>query len=176
MKAVVNASPLIFLTKLDRLALLPNPCGTTPAVLDEVRAGVAQGHPEAVAVEALVATGALVVRDAKPSGLAARAGLHAGEASMLQLAVDAGVGRVIVDDSAAIRTAKLLGLAPVSTPFLFLEARRAGAIDAPEFRRLLERLVAHRYFLSAPIFQRLLDAGADAVDTGRGDVVGPGSR
>lgn len=159
MKAVVNTSPLIFLAKLDRLDLLPAPCATTPAVLAEIRVGLAQGHGEALGVESLVERGRLHVRAATPAKLPREAGLDPAEASVLHLAVGLRVREVIVDDFAAIRSAKLLGLAPVSTPFLLLRARRDDVLTSKEFRELVERLAGLRYFLSPPLYQRLLEAG-----------------
>lgn len=157
--AIVNASPLIFLAKLGRLDLLPVPCGTTRTVLSEVRAGAAKGFGDAAAMEALVVAGTLAVGEPKEKRLPFEAGLHAGEVSVLRLALERGVTEVIVDNRIAIRTAKVLRLAPVSTPFLLLRARREGGIAAPAYEGLLERLVAHGYFLSAPMYRRLVEAG-----------------
>lgn len=156
-RAVVNASPLIFLAKLGRLDLLPHPCGTTPEVLEEVRAGAREGHKEALEVGKLAQEGRLVVRPAKMPSIPSEAGLHPGEASLLQLALDEHVKEVIVDDYAANRTAKLLGPRPVSTPLLMLRASRHGDMTPEEFRRLLDRLVESRYFLSAPLYQRVVE-------------------
>lgn len=161
MRAVVNASPLIFLAKLDRLSLLPFPIGTTPLVLAEIRAGASRGHLESNAVEAMAKAGTLAVAEAKPRGVGWMSGLDPAEASVLQLALDRGVREVIVDDYAAIRAARVLGLAPLSTPFLLLRARRQGAVDREQFRSLLERLVAHGCYLSSPVYRRLLEAGGE---------------
>lgn len=155
MKAVVNASPLIFLAKLDRLDLLPSPCGTTPIVLAEVRAGQALGHPEALSIERHVRSKALLVRSPGRKPLPSETGLHPGEASVISLALQRRIAEVIVDDRIAIRTAKLAGLRPVSTPFLILRSRREGTLDAPSAQGLLARLVGHGYFLSAALYERL---------------------
>lgn len=160
-RAVVNASPLIFLAKLDRLDLLPQPAATTPEVLDEVGAGLAEGHPEALSIRGLVDEGQLMVEEAGEAPLPEEAGLDLGERTVLQLARTLGVEEVVVDDRAAIRAAKLMGLRPVSTPFLMLRARRRGELSAETFQRLLDRLIELRYFLSPRLYQRLLDLGAD---------------
>lgn len=162
MKAVVDTSPLILLAKLGRLPLLPGPCGTTPLVLKELEGDARAPRPEVAAVRRLVEAGQLLVQGAEPLSIGRQFGLAVAEASVLQLALDRKVGRAIVDDKAAMRAAKALGLAVTSTPFLFLEARRSGAITLPEFAGLLDRLVAERYFLSAPLYRSLLDLAAEA--------------
>lgn len=159
MKAVVNASPLIFLAKLEQLQVLPHPSATTPEVMEEIGRGRALGGVDVYGIEALAKAGGLVVRRASARPLPLETGLHAGEASVLRLALDLGVPEVILDDGNAIRAAKLLGLAPISTPFLLLHARREGRISAPLFRALLERLLEHRYYIAAPLYQRLLEDG-----------------
>jgi predicted nucleic acid-binding protein len=158
MKATVNASPLIFLAKLGRLDLLPTPCGTTETVLDEVAGPARQWRPEAAMIRSLVEKGALIVGKPTRVELPEITGLHAGEASMLALAHERGIAEVIVDDRAAIRTAKLLDLKPISTAFLLLRAAREDHVSREGFRDLLDRLVAHGYHISPPLYVRLLDA------------------
>lgn len=158
MKAVVDTSPLIFLGKLDALDLLPRPTGTTPAVLAEVEAGRPAGNAEADAVQARVKDGAIVIAPPPRRRIDLATGLDPAEAGVLALALDQEVHRVVVDDLAAIRAARLLGLEPVSTPFLLLEAHREQRLGAAAYRRALEALLGHGYFLSPRLYQRLLDA------------------
>lgn len=156
MKAVVNASPLIFLAKLDRLDLLPSPCATTPVVISEIRAGAALGHPEAISLEGAIRSKAIVVRKPRRRALPEQAGLHPGETSVLALALQHKAAEVIVDDRIAIRIAKMAGLRPISTPFLILRATREGRLAPSTARGLLARLLGHGYFLSVPLYERLL--------------------
>lgn len=158
MRAVVDTSPLIFLGKLALLGLLPSPTGTTPAVLEEVRAGRPAANPEADAVEALVEAGQLVVEKPSRRKLDYASGLDSAEAGVLVLALDQGVRRVIVDDLAGIRAARVLGLEPRSTPFLLLEARREGTLTAARYRAHLDALLGMGYYLSPRVFQRLVEA------------------
>jgi predicted nucleic acid-binding protein len=157
--AAVNTSPLIFLARLGRLeALAPfRPLFTTDEVLREVKAGARKGFPEWVPVSRAVDEGFLDVHraDLRPiEGFI----LDPGELSVLRLAAKKALATVIVDDLAAIRAARHLGLSPKSTPFVLLENVAAGQLAAAEFRADLNRLLAEGYHLSAPLYGFLLEA------------------
>lgn len=157
--AVTNASPLIFLAKLGDLELLPEEVATTPLVLEEVHAGDPKDHPEVDLIDTVVDQGRIRSIEAEPSQLPREvAGLHEGEASVLALARERDVSEVIVDDRVAIRTAKALGLSPVSTPFLLLRATRQGALTTDGFERRLDQLLEHGYHLSPRLYRRLREA------------------
>lgn len=157
-RAAVNASPLIFLGKIDRLGLLPDPVGTTPIVLEEIRAADPVDHPEVDLVDTLVREGRIRPLEAAPEQAPNLGGFHEGEASVLALTAQEGFEQVIVDDKVAIRAAKLIGLEPVSTPFLLLRRVREGQLSTEGFRRSLDALLEHRYHLSADLYNALLDA------------------
>lgn len=164
MKAVVDTSPLIFLAKLNVLDLLPDPTATTPEVIAEVEAGGATAQAEIVSIRALQPARRLIVQPrAKnappPPTLLEQARLGAGETSAIQLALDADLQEIILDDRLAIRVAKAVGLQPISTAFLLLRTRRQGRMTPREYEGRLDRLVHHGYFLSAPLYRRLVDEG-----------------
>lgn len=161
MRAVVDTSPLIFLSKLDLLDVLPKPAGTTAGVLKELRAGMPIHNSEVDAIERLVDTGALVVEKAPAGRLAYTSGLDPTEAGVLRLALHRRVSIVIVDDLAAIRAARASGLSPTSTPFLLLDARQRGALTTDAFREKLDALLGHGYFLSPRLYQRLVEFAED---------------
>lgn len=160
-RSAVNASPLIFLGKIGQLDQLPDPVATTPTVLDEVLAGDPLDHPEVDLIQALVDEEQIRVQ-APDEPLGHRiTGLDPGEASLLSMAREEGIEEVIVDDKVAIRTAKLLGLTPVSTPFLLVRACREERLTVAGFRRCLDRLIEHRYFLSPDLYQRLIEVAGE---------------
>ena len=157
--AAVNASPLIFLARLGRLQALGlyRPLLTTDEVLREVKAGAQRGFPGWVPVSRAVDEGALEARraDLRPiEGFI----LDPGELSVLRLAANEGLATVVVDDLAAIRAARHLGLSARSTPFVLLENVAAGRLSAAEFRACLSRLLVEGYHLSAPLYGLLLEA------------------
>lgn len=157
--AAVNASPLIFLARLGRLEVLRayKPLLTTDAVLREVKAGGPHGHGEAVPVSRLVKAGHLKVRRAD---LRAVEGfeLDPGELSVLRAAEKAKVATVIVDDLAAIRAARHLGLEPRSTAFVLFDAATRRHMTRAEFLLDLDRLLRAGYYLGAPLYGFLREA------------------
>ncbi len=157
--AAVNTSPLIFLARLGRLEALSifEPVRTTDEVLREVKAGGAKGFPDWVPVDRAVKEGSLEVRraDLRPiEGF----NLDPGELSVLRLATKEGLPTVVVDDLAAIRAARHLGLSPQSTPFVLLENVAGGHLTAPQFRADLQRLLAEGYHMGAPLYGFLMEA------------------
>ncbi len=159
MRAAVDASPLICLTRLGRLDLLRqyDEVLVPPEVVAEVERGLEAGHPEALEVRKLVDAGAIRVRKAgRPRTEWA---LDPGEAAVLALALRNRVDEVVTDDRAAIGVAKYLGLRPVSVPFLLLRERRAGRMSQVTYETSLRRLLTEGYYLSPELHHRLIEAG-----------------
>ncbi len=159
MRAAVDASPLIFLTKIGELRLLRQyeEVLVPPEVIAEVDRGLEAGHPEALEVRKLVEEGRITVRKAgRPR---TEWSLDRGEAAVLALALQARVDEVVVDDRSAIGVARYLGLRPVSVPFLLLRERRAGRMARDGFEASLRRLLGAGYYLSPELHHRLVEAG-----------------
>ena len=133
MKAVINASPLIFLSKLDVLCCLQiyEDVYTTDIVIEEVKRGLEKGYQDSLMVLKLIEDGSLVLKgSAKATEMY---GLHPGEISVIELARDMKIDTIIMDDGRAIKTAKYFGLKVVSTPFLFLKNLKAGKMNRETF-------------------------------------------
>jgi len=159
MRAAIDASPLIYLTKIGRLDVLDpyQEILVPPEVISEIERGLAAGHPEALEVRRLVEKGRLRIR--KGGRPRTEWNLDRGEAAVLALARRARVDEVITDDRAAIGVAKYLGLRPVSVPFLLLRGRRGGRLSQNDFEAALRRLVGVGYYLSPEPHERLIAAG-----------------
>jgi len=159
MRAAIDASPLIYLTRIVRLDVLDQyeEILVPPEVISEIERGLAAGHPEALEVRRLVEGGRLRVR--KGGRPRTEWNLDPGEAAVLALARRAKVDEVVVDDRAAIGIAKYLGLKPVSVPFLLLRERLAGRLTQGEFEAAIRRLVGTGYYLSRELQDRLVAAG-----------------
>ncbi len=159
MKAAVDASPLIYLTRIGRLDVLDQyeEVPVPPEVLSEIERGLQTGHHEALEVRLLVEKGRIRVRrGGRPR---TEWNLDRGEAAVLALSLRAKVDEVVTDDRAAIGVAKYLGLRPVSVPFLLLRERRSGRLSQEAFEASLRRLLTEGYYLSPDLHHRLVTAG-----------------
>ncbi len=158
MKAVVNASPLIFLAKLDLLHSLElyDEVYTTNIVLDEIKKGMGRGFEEALQIMHKIEDKKIVVIDVEPS-VEKSFGLHEGELSVIQLAKDLKIDVIIVDDRAAIKVAKYFGLRPLSTPYILISNVKQGKLSKKDFRRAMDRLISFHYYISPALYQKMLE-------------------
>lgn len=152
---VVDASPLIFLAKLDRLDLLRHSTDTTcipNAVWEEVRAK----HDTAyLRIEQALQNWIKVRTVANIEAVELLlADLDWGEAESIVLAKTLKADRVILDDLDARRFARRAGLEPVGTLGLLLAARLRGEI--PSVRLEIDRLQDMGFRASAALIRAVL--------------------
>jgi len=136
---VVDTSPLIFLSKLDRLDILRNSADeiqAPPAVFAEVQQ---VKDSTAQSVEAAVSSWLKIqqLEDRRSLGVLL-ADLDAGEAEAIALAREIEAEWIVMDDLDGRRLARRLGLRVVGTLGLLLAARLRGEI--PALRAEIERL------------------------------------
>lgn len=146
-------SPLIFLAKLERLALLHQSSSEVyvpPQVLAEIRA---QRDPSVGAIEQAVQDW---LRVKAPRGGTESA---IGEAAVIALALELDADRVVLDDLAARRWARREGLRVVGTVGLLLAARLRG--EVPNLRREIERLRAHGFRASDELVRAVLEEAGE---------------
>ena len=136
---IVDASPLIFLAKLDRLDLLRRSATEVllpAAVLEEIRR-----HPDEASASVEEALGTWlrmsVVRDRSAVEFL-ELDLGPGEAEAIALAREVQAERIVLDDQDARRFARRLGLVPIGTLGILLAARLRGELRA--LRAEIERL------------------------------------
>nr|WP_093191264.1 DUF3368 domain-containing protein [Thiocapsa sp. KS1] len=151
---VVNASPLILLGKVEQIELLSAMAGQIAvpgAVIQEVSA-----KPDgARTIQILGALEpAIIVDDEVPPANILSWDLGAGETQVISYAVTHAADRVVIDDLAARRCAKAMGLAIIGTLGIIGRAKVAGLIDraGPVIQRLRETGL----YASDEIVQRLL--------------------
>lgn len=160
MKAVANASPLIYLAKVDALYLLYSLYGEIiipkEVYKEAVVRGLEKGFEDAAKVEEAVRKGKLTIKEAPASIveniLNVASGLDRGEAEVLALALHIGRCHVIVDDKLARQVARSLGLKPHGTLYLIASAARRQIIPVDEALKLLDDLVQSGFRISAKLY------------------------
>jgi len=136
---VVNTSPLIFLSHLDRLDLLHaegREVVIPRAVLDEV---LARADCASTVVQQARKTWLKVKEVSDRIGLELiRADLHGGEAEAMMLAKELSAERLVIDDQDARRFADRAGIKTIGTLGLLLAAKRKGQVSS--VRHEIEKL------------------------------------
>ena len=161
MTVVSDTSVLIHLARIDRFGLLrrlyseitvPEAVWRETVVEGERRPGASElnsartsGWVEVVSVTPDTGTWQLL-----------RQALDAGEADALALADQIGADLVLLDESAARRRARSLGLRKTGTVGVLLRAKRKGMID--ELRPELDHLRATAFWIDEALYRRVLEA------------------
>ncbi len=151
---IVNASPLIFFGAAGRLELLRREGGRVIAPQPVVAEVEAKGPHDPVA--AALAAAPWIERApvvATPESVLVW-DLGPGESSVLALALASPGAAVVVDDLAARRCARSLGLPLRGTLGIVLDARRAGRIGSA--RAVLTEMRARGMYLSDAVLDRAL--------------------
>ncbi len=125
---VVNASPLITLSKAGQLDLL-QASDRRLVIPEAVRVEVLQGPADDPARKALESGFNSVSDNEAPDPMVLEWGLGSGETAVLSLARQSD-GTAVVDDRAARTAAKVMGVQVVGTLGVVLRAQRAGRIQS----------------------------------------------
>ena len=125
-RVIANTTPLIALASINRLDLLRELYGTIivpQAVIDEI---IREPAKQRVRDAAWIKVEA--IRDPSQKDFF-RARLHAGEVEVMILAREQKADLVIMDDDAAKKTAKFLGLNVTGTLGILLKAKTEGYLE-----------------------------------------------
>ena len=157
---VVNASPLIYLAHLDRLALLQQEADeilVPPTVLQELRA-----KPDAATSGIDAASSGwlrcVAPRDRKVVEVL-ELDLDAGEAEAIALAYERSTDRLVIDDLAGRRYARRLGLPVIGTLGLLLAARLRGELRS--LKSEIERLRQAGFYAGEALVREILQAAGE---------------
>lgn len=154
-RLVVNASPLIFLARVEGLdwmiRLAHTPVLVPQAVLREVEAG---DGGAAIAARIHGDAGFSIVPDASIPAVVTAWDLGAGETQVLAHCCQHPGLVAVLDDKAARQCARGLGVQTIGTIGVVLIAKRRGWI--PHARQVVERLQAQGMFLSADLIATAL--------------------
>jgi predicted nucleic acid-binding protein len=151
-RIVVNASPLIILSRarrIDLLTLAGTPIHVPAAVSREVRA-----HSDEAAQVLKKVAWLQTVPDAEVVPMVRSWDLGAGESAVLEWALANAPARAIIDDFAARKLASVLAVPVIGTLGLALLAKQRGMI--PLARPLVEELARAGLYLSETVVERAL--------------------
>ena len=155
-KVIVNTTPLIALANVGKLDLLRKLYG-------EIRipeAVVKELVREPARSQVLSADWIKIIPITQPEtkGLF-RARLHAGEVEVTILAQEENADLVIIDDNAAKKTAKFLGLKVTGTLGILIRAKEKGYLDA--VKPVMEKLINDGLFIGDDVYQLVLKAAGE---------------
>jgi predicted nucleic acid-binding protein len=156
---VSNATPLIYLAKADRLAILKSTTDRVhipDAVFKEVVVqGKALKEQDAFRVEQAVSEGWIIVRKVKKI-LSLPISIHRGEREVISLAMEIGAKTVLMDDMKGRAACELAGLRPRGTLWVILEAVRMRQLDFDAFLKTLEVMTTSGYYLNEEVYLRAI--------------------
>lgn len=161
---IADASPLIALARIDRLALLPALLGSVKvvqSVYNEVMTGAFDPTETRIA-QAFADTSLQLVADVAPvfdtmAPLAVADWVHLdpGEAASISFALLAPHQHVLlIDEQAGRKVCQLLGLQYIGTAALIGQAKQKGLI--PSAKAELARLHAEGFWISAQVIRSVL--------------------
>lgn len=156
----MNASPLIFLTRLGLIEVLREPADEVfvpDVVFDEIRRR-GPTDPTAIAIQA--APWLHVVASPSASPELSAWNLGAGETAVLGMALAAD-SIVVIDDLAARRMAKALEIPFLGTLALISLAKAIGMV--PSIRPAIDRLRESGMYLSDRLIRQVLEQAGEAV-------------
>jgi predicted nucleic acid-binding protein len=155
----VNASPIIFLTRVGLLEVLNEP-GIPVVVPDQVLSELSRLSSHDPAALAVRQTSWLQIVPSPPLPMSVRAwNLDAGEAAVLAVALSQPESQAILDDLAARRCARALNVPLQGTLGLILVAKELGMVSA--VRPVLDLLRQTGMYVSNGLARYVLDQAGE---------------
>jgi len=158
-RAVSNSSPLIWLSRINRLSILKflfREVVIPEKVYDETSSGQSA---DSIIIKKAVEEGWVKVSKEKndeASALVEVSGIHLGEAEAILLARKLGV-ELIVDEREASATAQVFGVRPIGTVGVLLLALSQNHLTLNEFEMCLDYLIANGFWLTVDVYKRTLE-------------------
>lgn len=158
-KVIVNSTPIIILSNAQSLSVLKSVYQeiTIPkAVFDEVTAkedsacNELKNNLDWIHIENISNQSSKRMYQAK---------LHAGEVEVMILAQETNADLVILDDNAAKKTAKFLGLTVTGTMGVLLKAKSLGFIS--EVKPIIDRIKDNGFFITNELYNLILNQAGE---------------
>jgi predicted nucleic acid-binding protein len=162
MKAVSNASPLIYLAKIKQIRLLPKlfqEILVSNRVYEETMIrGRELGYEDANLINEQVQTGFINVRRVSlEKQFLKEFPIEEGEKETIQLALREKISTVLADERKARIAAEMLGLKPLGTIGVLSLAVKQGAISRKQMREDVLKLVKKGYRIREEILSTILE-------------------
>ena len=158
MKIVSNASPLIFLAKIERLDLLNNYEIIIPKqVEEEIDKGTETGKEDVQKIKALIGKNIIKVEETEINKEIESQSLGKGEKAAISLAISKKIDVVLLDERKARRLAKFHDLKPKGTIGVLIEAYKSKKINKKELAGLTEKLIEEGYRINESLIIKLLN-------------------
>jgi len=153
-RVIVNSTPLIVLCNIGKLEILKElykEIVIPQAVYEEVTVKRDSACRQIISADWIHVE---QIKDQSDKKMY-KAKLHAGEVEVMILAQEGErADLVVIDDNAAKKTAKYLGLAVTGTVGILLKAKKSGIIK--EIRPVLETMKAEGFYISESVEQMIL--------------------
>ena len=157
MESVSNASPLIFLAKIEKLDLLNIHEIIIPKqVYEEISKGAEAGKEDGQKIQALVEKNIFKIEEAEINKEIEKHSIGIGEKATISLAINKKIDTVLLDERKARRVAKFYKLKPRGTIGILLEAHKTKKISKEEIEELLQKLIKEGYRISEELIIGLL--------------------
>lgn len=157
MKIVSNASPLIFLAKIEKLCLLNNYGVMIPKqVYEEINKGAETGKEDAQKIKTLVEKSIIKVEEVGINKELEQQNLGKGEKAAISLAIKNKIGGVLLDERKARRIARFYKLNPKGTIGILIEAYKSSRISKKEFIESIKNLIDKGYRINEKLILKIL--------------------
>lgn len=155
---VSNASPLIYLAKVEELSLL-HELYQKIHIPQEVKAetvdrGKELGESDALIIEQAIENGWIQTHDVENKKVPFE--LEEGEIAALSLAKKLEVKEVLIDEAPARKAARTMDLKPRGTVYVLLHALQKEKITLDEFLKTLDHLVEEGFRLKEEVYVRAI--------------------
>jgi len=149
---ISNASPLIFLSKINQISLLKK-LFTSILISKEVKDEIfVESKPETIDIANAIKQGWIKVVEVKDN---IPIGIEGGESSVINLAKERK-DKLIIDDSIAIKVAKAFDIETIRTTTIIFMAVEKNIINKKQAISLINKLIDIGYYISPTYYSAIL--------------------